>query len=142
EARTYASWQPAGARSAVRSAAATVEELRAEGVYRVLTPDDCAALGRDTYVLHPLVGGMPVDAGWRSLPLFAERVLPRLDAWPVRAGAGRVAAPARGPGAGRGWGVGGGAAGSEPFPRPWGAGRGAAGAGVSPSPPAACPSSP
>ncbi|MGW7220965.1 LLM class flavin-dependent oxidoreductase [Streptomyces sp. NPDC054826] len=80
EARTYASWQPAGARSAVRSAAATVEELRAEGVYRVLTPDDCAALGRDTYVLHPLVGGMPVDEGWRSLQLFAERVLPRLDA--------------------------------------------------------------
>ncbi|MFJ9668584.1 LLM class flavin-dependent oxidoreductase [Streptomyces sp. NPDC101219] len=80
EARTYASWQPAGVRSAVRSAAATVEELRAEGVYRILTPDACAALGRDTYVLHPLVGGMPVDEGWRSLQLFAERVLPRLDA--------------------------------------------------------------
>ncbi|CAL9410882.1 hypothetical protein SUDANB70_01663 [Streptomyces sp. enrichment culture] len=78
EARTYASWQPPGARSAVRSAAGTVEELRAEGVYRVLTPEAGAALGRDSYVLHPLVGGMPVDEGWRSLQLFAERVLPRL----------------------------------------------------------------
>ncbi|GAA1434167.1 hypothetical protein GCM10009601_58090 [Streptomyces thermospinosisporus] len=78
EARTYASWQPAGARSAVRSAAATVEELRAEGVYRIVTPEECLALERGTCVLHPLAGGMPVDEGWRSLQLFAERVLPRL----------------------------------------------------------------
>ncbi|MEV8595575.1 LLM class flavin-dependent oxidoreductase [Streptomyces sp. NPDC052012] len=79
EARTYASWQPSGSRSAVRSAAATVEELRAEGVYRIVTPEECLALGHDTYVLHPLAGGMPVDEGWRSLQLFAERVVPRLD---------------------------------------------------------------
>lgn len=79
EARTYASWQSDGIRSAVRSAATTVDELRAEGVYRILTPDDCAALGLDNYVLHPLAGGMPLDEGWRSLHLFAERVLPRLD---------------------------------------------------------------
>ncbi|MFF0106526.1 LLM class flavin-dependent oxidoreductase [Streptomyces hirsutus] len=77
EARAYASWQPAGTRSAVRSAATTVEELRAEGVYRILTPEECAGLGHDTYVLHPLAGGMPVDEGWRSLRLFAEQVLPR-----------------------------------------------------------------
>ncbi|MFI9821920.1 LLM class flavin-dependent oxidoreductase [Streptomyces sp. NPDC052013] len=79
EARTYASWQSAGSRSAVRSAAATVEELRAEGVYRIVTPEECLALGHDTYVLHPLAGGMPVDEGWRSLQLFAERVVPGLD---------------------------------------------------------------
>ncbi|MGW0844016.1 LLM class flavin-dependent oxidoreductase [Streptomyces sp. NPDC002787] len=79
EARTYASWQSAGIRSAVRSAAATVAELRAEGVYRIVTPDECVALGLDNYVLHPLAGGMPVEEGWRGLRLFAERVLPRLD---------------------------------------------------------------
>ncbi|MHC0433337.1 LLM class flavin-dependent oxidoreductase [Streptomyces sp. O3] len=86
EARTYASWQSKGIRSAVRSRATTVDELRAEGVYRVLTPDACATLaesrqdepGGGTLVLHPLCGGMPVDEGWRSLHLFAERVLPRL----------------------------------------------------------------
>jgi hypothetical protein len=55
-----------------------VAELRAEGVYRILTPDECVALGLDNLVLHPLSGGMPVDEGWRSLRLFAERVLPRL----------------------------------------------------------------
>ena len=78
EARTYASWQSAGIRSAVRSGASTVAELRAEGVYRIVTPDECVALGLDNYVLHPLAGGMPVEEGWRGLRLFAERVLPRL----------------------------------------------------------------
>ncbi|WP_328780227.1 LLM class flavin-dependent oxidoreductase [Streptomyces canus] len=79
EARTYASWQSGDIRSAVRSAAAGVEELRAEGVYRILTPDECVEQGLDNLVLHPLAGGMPVEEGWRSLRLFAERVLPALN---------------------------------------------------------------
>ncbi|WP_328319866.1 LLM class flavin-dependent oxidoreductase [Streptomyces sp. NBC_00388] len=81
EARTYSSWQSPDIRSAVRSAAETVGELRAEGVYRIVTPDACVALaggGAGSLVLHPLCGGIPVDEGWRSLQLFAERVLPRL----------------------------------------------------------------
>ncbi|WP_019889768.1 LLM class flavin-dependent oxidoreductase [Streptomyces purpureus] len=78
EARTYASWQSKDIRSAVRSAATTVAELRAEGVYRVVTPDECVALGAESLVLHPLCGGMPVDEAWRSLHLLAENVLPRL----------------------------------------------------------------
>ncbi|MFJ9898954.1 LLM class flavin-dependent oxidoreductase [Streptomyces sp. NPDC091280] len=78
EARTYASWQSGEIRSAVKSGATTVAELRAEGVYRILTPDECVALGLDNLVLHPLAGGMPVEEGWRSLRLFAEGVLPRL----------------------------------------------------------------
>jgi hypothetical protein len=35
--------------------------------------------GLDNLVLHPLVGGMPLEEGWRSLRLFAERVLPELE---------------------------------------------------------------
>ncbi|MEU3398544.1 LLM class flavin-dependent oxidoreductase [Streptomyces filamentosus] len=80
EARTYASWQSKDIRSAVRSAAGTVAELRAEGVYRVVTPEQCVALGLESPVLHPLCGGMPVEEGWRSLRLFCEEVLPRLGA--------------------------------------------------------------
>lgn len=80
EARTYASWQSKDIRSAVRSTATTVEELRAEGVYRVVTPDACVALGLESLVLHPLCGGMPVEEGWRSLRLFCDGVLPRLKA--------------------------------------------------------------
>lgn len=79
EARTYASWQSGDIRSAVRSAAASVEELRAEGVYRILTPQECVEQGLDNLVLHPLAGGMPVEEGWRSLRLFAEEVLPALN---------------------------------------------------------------
>ncbi|MGW2637978.1 LLM class flavin-dependent oxidoreductase [Streptomyces sp. NPDC001348] len=78
EARTYASWQSSDIRSAVRSSATTVAELRAEGVYRVLTPEECLTQGLDSLVLHPLAGGMPVEEGWRSLRLFAERVVPAL----------------------------------------------------------------
>lgn len=81
EARTYASWQSRDIRSAVKSTATTVEELRAEGVYRILTPDECVAYakgGADSLILHPLSGGMPVDEGWRSLHHFCENVLPRL----------------------------------------------------------------
>ncbi|MEU9100282.1 LLM class flavin-dependent oxidoreductase [Streptomyces sp. NPDC048361] len=77
EARMYASWQSKDIRSAVKSGATTVEELRAEGVYRVLTPEECGSLDAESLVLHPLCGGMPVDEGWRSLTLFCERVLPR-----------------------------------------------------------------
>ncbi|MFJ6699209.1 LLM class flavin-dependent oxidoreductase [Streptomyces sp. NPDC091272] len=78
EARTYASWQSKDIRSAVRSAAGTVEELRAEGVYRILTPEQCAELDAQSLVLHPLCGGMPVEEGRESLRLFAEKALPRL----------------------------------------------------------------
>ncbi|MFF5705815.1 LLM class flavin-dependent oxidoreductase [Streptomyces sp. NPDC012794] len=83
EAATYASWQSEGIRSAVRSAARSVEELRAEGVYRVLTPEQAVAYARaageaGNLVLHPLCGGMPVDEGRRSLRLLCEKVLPRL----------------------------------------------------------------
>ncbi|MEU9995151.1 LLM class flavin-dependent oxidoreductase [Streptomyces sp. NPDC050848] len=82
EARTYASWQSKDIRSAVRSAATTVAELRAEGVYRIVTPEECVALGQelDSLVLHPLCGGMPVEEAWRSVRLLGETVLPRLTA--------------------------------------------------------------
>ncbi|GGJ54091.1 LLM class flavin-dependent oxidoreductase [Streptomyces brasiliensis] len=83
EARTYASWQSGDIRSAVRTTATTVDELRTEGVYRILTPEECAAQGLDNPVLHPLAGGMPVEEGWRSLRLSAEQVLPVLDCRPA-----------------------------------------------------------
>ncbi|MEU7086317.1 LLM class flavin-dependent oxidoreductase [Streptomyces achromogenes] len=78
EARTYASWQPDGIRSAVRSAATTVAELRAEGVYRILAPEQRLARGLDSLVLHPPAGGIPLEEGRRGLRLFAERVVSAL----------------------------------------------------------------
>ncbi|MGW1227138.1 LLM class flavin-dependent oxidoreductase [Streptomyces sp. NPDC001478] len=76
EARTYASWQSQDIHSAVRSAATTVDGLREEGVYRIVTPDACAELAArlGSLVLHPLCGGMPPEEGWRSLRLFCDAV--------------------------------------------------------------------
>jgi alkanesulfonate monooxygenase SsuD/methylene tetrahydromethanopterin reductase-like flavin-dependent oxidoreductase (luciferase family) len=85
EASVYANWQTPDIRSAVHSHATTVEELRAEGIYRVITPEACVAeataAGAAAHtVLHPLCGGMPIDEAWSSVRLFAEEVLPALGA--------------------------------------------------------------
>jgi alkanesulfonate monooxygenase SsuD/methylene tetrahydromethanopterin reductase-like flavin-dependent oxidoreductase (luciferase family) len=55
-------------------------ELRTQGKYRVVTPEEClaAASGTDILVLKPLVGGMDPSIGWESLRLFAEKVMPAL----------------------------------------------------------------
>jgi hypothetical protein len=83
EATTYASWQTPDIHSAVHSHASTAEELRAEGIYQVLTPDQCIERAKAqgdfaAIVLHPMVGGMPPEVGWESLHLYVEKVLPTL----------------------------------------------------------------
>ncbi len=80
EAQTYAGWQTGNQRSQVEVHAETVEELKASGVYAVVTPDECVALAKEhgTLVFHPLMGGMDPDLGWESLRLFAAQVAPRL----------------------------------------------------------------
>ncbi len=84
DARSYAAWQPAHQRSAVHSDATTVEELRAEGKYRILTPEQCIARAREqgplaSFVLFPLCGGIPPKKAWENLQLFVDRVLPEID---------------------------------------------------------------
>jgi alkanesulfonate monooxygenase SsuD/methylene tetrahydromethanopterin reductase-like flavin-dependent oxidoreductase (luciferase family) len=81
EATTYAGWQTPDITSSVHSHATTIDELRAEGIYRILSPDECrdaaAERGDDALVvLHPLCGGMPVDAAWECLRLYVDSVAP------------------------------------------------------------------
>lgn len=82
EATTYSSWQPDGHISSARSLATTVDELKAEGRYRVLTPEECIEKAKGdpmaSFAHHPLVGGTPPELGWQSLQLFADRVLPHI----------------------------------------------------------------
>jgi alkanesulfonate monooxygenase SsuD/methylene tetrahydromethanopterin reductase-like flavin-dependent oxidoreductase (luciferase family) len=83
DATAYRSWQQAKTRSIVESGATTIDELRAEGKYKVLTPDECVALladygPLDTFVLHPLMGGIDPELSWAGLELFADKVLPQV----------------------------------------------------------------
>ena len=60
----------------------TLDEVKASGRYRFLTPDQLIAEVRDAdnygpIVLHPLVGGMPVDEAWKSVQLLTDNVAAR-----------------------------------------------------------------
>ena len=84
DAQTYASWQVPGQRSEVSvHNAETLEDVKASGVYKVVTPEECIALNDELgpiagLVLHPLLAGMPIDMGWSSLELFATKVRPHI----------------------------------------------------------------
>jgi alkanesulfonate monooxygenase SsuD/methylene tetrahydromethanopterin reductase-like flavin-dependent oxidoreductase (luciferase family) len=85
DAVSYAAWQRPDQRSYQHSRATSVEGLRAEGKYRVLTPDQCIEIAERegpfcTFVHAPLCGGTPPALGWESLRLYASEVLPRLAA--------------------------------------------------------------
>ncbi len=78
DAEIYASWQPPEQRSQMHADA--TDEASLKKVYAVVTPDQAIALAREhrRMILHPLMGGMPPELGWKGLRLFAERVLPEI----------------------------------------------------------------
>ena len=83
ETMVYASWQLPGQTSHVHSHATTVDELRAEGNYLIVTPEEAVKVANDlgpmgSLVLHPLIGGMPADMAWSSLELIGSKVMPHL----------------------------------------------------------------
>ncbi len=83
EASTYHSWQTPDIKSAVHSHAGTVDELRAEGIYRVVSPAEAveeakAAGDFAIFNMHPLCGGMPIELGWKQFDLLRHEVLPAL----------------------------------------------------------------
>ena len=84
EAMTYSSWQTPDIRSAVHSHATTPAELRAEGIYRIMTPAEVlaeikAAGDQAAVGLHPFCGGMPIDTAWKYLTNYTEKVLGKLS---------------------------------------------------------------
>jgi alkanesulfonate monooxygenase SsuD/methylene tetrahydromethanopterin reductase-like flavin-dependent oxidoreductase (luciferase family) len=83
EAVTYGGWSVDQRSLMHLPGVQTLEEVRASGRYRFLTPDQLISEVRDAtdygpMVLHPLVGGMPVDEAWRSVQLLVDKVLPAL----------------------------------------------------------------
>nr|WP_232425158.1 LLM class flavin-dependent oxidoreductase [Pseudofrankia inefficax] len=80
DARSYASWNEGNTDTASLSFAQTAEELRAEGrSHQILTVDEAVSYvqGGGLLRLHPLVGGLPPEIGWRYLQTVADKVLPR-----------------------------------------------------------------
>jgi alkanesulfonate monooxygenase SsuD/methylene tetrahydromethanopterin reductase-like flavin-dependent oxidoreductase (luciferase family) len=83
EATTYGGWSKDQRSLTHLPGVQTIDEVRASGRYRFLTPDQLIAEVRDAadygpLVLHPLVGGMPVEEAWKSVQLLVEQVLPAL----------------------------------------------------------------
>jgi alkanesulfonate monooxygenase SsuD/methylene tetrahydromethanopterin reductase-like flavin-dependent oxidoreductase (luciferase family) len=81
DARTYAQWQlDAGLDSVALDTATTVEQLRENNVYTVVTPAECVDLVRThgSLALHPLCGGISPEIAWESLELIAAKVQPAL----------------------------------------------------------------
>jgi alkanesulfonate monooxygenase SsuD/methylene tetrahydromethanopterin reductase-like flavin-dependent oxidoreductase (luciferase family) len=80
ESREYASWRRDGVPRPAEQPVDSIDGLRAQGRYAILTPGQCLDRIRETRAggtlcLHPLAGGIPIERAWRSLRLFQEKVL-------------------------------------------------------------------
>jgi alkanesulfonate monooxygenase SsuD/methylene tetrahydromethanopterin reductase-like flavin-dependent oxidoreductase (luciferase family) len=80
ETNSYLEWNGQGPDN-VYSALTDAGSLRASGSYAVVTPQECIEMAQakgpmDALLFHPLMGGLDPDLAWRSLELFAAKVLP------------------------------------------------------------------
>ena len=80
DARAYGAWHHPNRRAYAESFADNLEQLRAEGKYRILTPAQAveAITNKGSLHLSPLCGGVPIEMGWNSLNLFEQQVKPAL----------------------------------------------------------------
>ncbi len=80
ENNAYGVWQAQDDMASPYHTVAGIDELRATGQYRVLTPEQFVeeqkAAPLPFAMLHPLCGGMPIELAWSSLRLFEHDVLP------------------------------------------------------------------
>jgi alkanesulfonate monooxygenase SsuD/methylene tetrahydromethanopterin reductase-like flavin-dependent oxidoreductase (luciferase family) len=78
ESASYGGWAAESGQDTGWVRYASVDEVRASGQYRVLTPAELVAEADGFISLHPLMGGLPVEEAWRSLRLIETEVMPRL----------------------------------------------------------------
>ncbi len=84
ETNAYGKWMSDAGLQGMYEQAADVDEVRARGMYRVLTPEqlltEIDAAGPYAFVLmHPMLGGIPPELAWRAIRLFEHDVLTRLN---------------------------------------------------------------
>jgi alkanesulfonate monooxygenase SsuD/methylene tetrahydromethanopterin reductase-like flavin-dependent oxidoreductase (luciferase family) len=79
ETNDYAEWAK-GMRGSPYRAFDSADELRASGMYEIVTPEAAVDLIRDRggVSFKPLMGGLDPEVGWESLHLFEHAVLPKL----------------------------------------------------------------
>jgi len=80
EASEYALWAREGVERRYEAHVTTIDELRRQRVYEILTPEECLERARARQgvykpILHPLAGGIPVQRAQGCLQLFVDRVL-------------------------------------------------------------------
>ena len=82
DAAAYGEWAEKSGVATGYRAADTVDELRASGQHRIVTPDALvdALAGQPLpfAMFHPLCGGIPPELAWESLRLVEHEVLPRV----------------------------------------------------------------
>jgi alkanesulfonate monooxygenase SsuD/methylene tetrahydromethanopterin reductase-like flavin-dependent oxidoreductase (luciferase family) len=84
ETNEYARWYAETGTSGPYVPIEDADQLRAMGIYRVFTPQQCLeyaqGLGPNGWLFfHPLLSGLDPAIGWQSLHLLQEQVLPRLN---------------------------------------------------------------
>ena len=86
ETNAYGAWQAQDDIASPFHTVADVDELRAGGQYRVVTPeqyvDELKAAPFPFAFFHPMCGGMPIDLAWSSLRLFEHEVIPAFGGTP------------------------------------------------------------
>jgi alkanesulfonate monooxygenase SsuD/methylene tetrahydromethanopterin reductase-like flavin-dependent oxidoreductase (luciferase family) len=84
ETNAYGAWQQESNAHAPFHVAADVDELRARGTHRIVTPDEfiveMKAAPFPFQIFHPMCGGIPPELAWQSLRLYEHEVLPAFAA--------------------------------------------------------------
>jgi alkanesulfonate monooxygenase SsuD/methylene tetrahydromethanopterin reductase-like flavin-dependent oxidoreductase (luciferase family) len=83
ETQEYSDWKREGVPRPGEQPVLSIDDLRNQKRYEILTPDECIARIQDngpafTSCLHPLCGGIPIDRAWQGLELYANKVLSAL----------------------------------------------------------------
>jgi alkanesulfonate monooxygenase SsuD/methylene tetrahydromethanopterin reductase-like flavin-dependent oxidoreductase (luciferase family) len=82
EANMYGAWAAeAGTNEHLFRPVHDVAGVRALGMHRVLTVEECVELSRagGAMTFHPMAGGVPPSLAWNNLRTFVERVLPEIE---------------------------------------------------------------
>jgi len=83
EAVEYRSWKQEGLYRPLESASESVDAVRSEGFYEIISPDECIRRHLEdpefNTGLHPLCGGIPLDRAWNCLNLYVDKVVPAIS---------------------------------------------------------------